>query len=517
LARNLYAILQRCALAALLAGPAFSSDLTMKVLDPDTGHPIPEAALTIKRLNPPAEWQLTTDSSGMATLPEASAGRYWIDAAKTGYLDPTDPASIGRGFDFTPPQPLPRLLVLRRVAAISGRVLREDGRSMSGLGVWALPMARAQESPAWPRSEPGAVTDDQGAYRLHGLLPGAHLIAVFLPEQASTEQASGIAYFPDSTGPFNARTVDLAPGADLASIDIRFPKWKAGTVSGTISGLPESWQGRRAVIGLLPQDGLRLPVATARSEPDGRFRLLGTPPGSYQLVAFGPDTGSGLESPPEGPEARFAGVAVKLREGEELVQDLAFTPGFRVEVAATGAAACPGASSLQPRPLINWPDWWRFPDRQADARIIWENLPPGPYRFDMPNLDNACTFAGFPNGQEGKLSASVYVRSNMTLMARISTSNGAVTGTVTRNHQPVAGALVALWFNGASPFARQAATDSQGAFRFDTLPSGDYWIVTIPPPSEGPPAARPQPLAFRQFGLSPGQAHSVELAVTEGN
>lgn len=279
----------------------------MKVVDPDTGHPIPEAALTLKRLNPPAEWQLTTDSSGMATLPEAQVGRYWIAAAKTGYLDPT---GFGHDFEFTPAQPLPRLLVLRRVGSISGRVLREDGRSMSGLGVWALPMARALESPAWPRSEPGAVTDDQGAYRLHGLLPGAYLIAVFLPEQASTEQASGIAFFRDSTGPYNARAADVAPGADLASIDIRFPKWKAGTVSGTISGLPDSWNGRRAVIGLLPQDGLRLPVATAHSEPDGRFRLVGTPPGSYQLVAFSPDTGSGFESPPEGSEARFAGVSV---------------------------------------------------------------------------------------------------------------------------------------------------------------------------------------------------------------
>lgn len=489
----------------------------MKVVDPDTGHPISEAALTLRRLNPPAEWQLTTDSSGMATLPEASAGRYWIDAAKTGYLDPTDPASLGRGFDFTSAQPLPRLLVLRRVAAISGRVLREDGRPMSGLGVWALPMARAQESPAWPRSEPGAVTDDQGAYRLHGLLPGAHLIAAFLPEQASTEQASGIAYFPDSTGPYNARTVDLTPGADLASIDIRFPKWKAGTVSGTISGLPESWQGRRAVIGLLPQDGLRWPIATARSEPDGRFRLVGTPPGSYQLVAFGPDTGSGLESTPEGSEARFAGAAVKLRDGEELVQDLAFTPGFRVEVSAAGAAACPGPIPLQPLPIINSPDWWRFPSRQAGARIIWENLPPGPYWFNTPDLDNACTFAGFPYGQENRLSASVYVRSNMTLTARISASTGAVTGTITRNQQPVAGALVALWFNGARPFARQAATDLQGAFRFETLPSGDYWIVTLPPPPEGPSATTPRPLALRQFALNPGQSHSVELAVAEGN
>lgn len=193
------------------------------------------------------------------------------------------------------------------------------------------------------------------------------------------------------------------------------------------------------------------------------------------------------------------------------------TPGFPVEVSATGAAGCPGASPLQPLPIINWPDWWRFPDRQAGARIIWENLPPGPYRFDMPDLDNSCTFAGFPHGDEGRLSASVYVRSSMNLVARISTSTGAVTGTVTRKQEPVAGALVALWFNGARPFARQSATDPQGAFRFDKLPSGDYWIVTLPPPPEDPPAGRPQPLTLRQFGLNPGQSHSVELAVTEGN
>ncbi|MGJ5815167.1 hypothetical protein [Paludibaculum fermentans] len=498
-------------LAACLAGPAISAELRILVIDPDKGQPVAAVSLTVKRIRPPAEWRLTCDEQGKAGIPEAAPGDYWISVEKAGYRDPTDPGGLGRTFEFKPDQPLPQVLVLRRTAAMSGRVLREDGRPMAGLGVWALPMAPADKAPAGTLEEPGAVTDDQGAYRLHGLLPGNYFIAVFLREQALTEQASGIVYFPDSTGPYHARAVGLSPGAELTSIDVRFPKWRAATVSGTISGLPDAWNGRRALIGLIPHDGLRLPVATTATGPDGRFRLSGAPPGKYQLVAFGPDAGSGFDSPPDDADARFAGAAVQLQDGEDLVQDLTLTPGFPIDVTTSGAASCAGAAKLQILPLVNWPEWWRFSQREGEGRTTWENVPPGAYLFDLPDLDTACTFTGLQTVQGGKLPASIIIKSAMTLAARISASNGTVTGSVVRNQEPAPGSPIALWYAGGRPFGRQTATDPQGSFRFEKLPAGEYWITALPP--EGVSPVRPVALVLRQFRLAPGQSIPVEITL----
>ncbi len=169
-----------------------------------------------------------TDADGRWQFSRVPTGRYTLLISKTGYVtlrygqsrpfEPGKPIVVGDG------QVLDRLdVALPRGAAIAGRIADEHGNPMAGAVVAAM---RYRYAAGQRRLAPvteglfafltgvGAITDDLGQYRLHGLSPGDYYVAVGLgpPAIPDGQADDGVGYAPS----FYPGTTSLAQADDAS-------------------------------------------------------------------------------------------------------------------------------------------------------------------------------------------------------------------------------------------------------------------------------------------------------------
>lgn len=422
------AVLLPLLLLSTLAGPA------LLLIDRDTGLPVEAAIIAFDSGS-----EFETNANGFVQLTGVTPGRYLLHIDSPGFIDLVP----SRTLRIAGAEQSPIIIPVVRGAAVSGQVADSDGHPISGMGVFALAGGRPV------RVDTPAVTDDEGRYRLHSLPPGVYTIA-------ATGKGHGTIY--------NATTIEVGPGANVTSIHLRAPPHQPATLSGTISAIPTQWPVRRAAVAITPQSGLQLPIAYTTTTEEGVFRLDGLPPGDYHAIAWGPLSPTGAENPPEGPEVRYASVPVSVQTGSPIELNLSLSPATRLQVSWEGAP-CDGADSLTVRPESAWPEHWIYPRRNLTNAAVWANLPSGPYRFEMPHLDPACTFVG--------------VRDSKALIVR---SAGGISGSLRSKGAPVKAAAILLWSDGPRHISAQTTTDESGAFQFTQLPRGHYQITLASKP-----------------------------------
>ena len=195
-----------------------------------------------------------TDADGRWQISRVPAGRYTLLISKTGYVtlrygqlrpfEPGKPIVVGDG------QVLDRLdVALPKGAAIAGRISDEHGNPMAGVSVRAMRYRYADgQRRLTPVTEglfsfltgDGAMTDDLGQYRLHGLSPGDYYVAVGIGPPAIPEgQADdGVGYapsfYPGTTSLAQAERVTLRVGQDAQNISFAVAPIRFATVSGTV-------------------------------------------------------------------------------------------------------------------------------------------------------------------------------------------------------------------------------------------------------------------------------------------
>jgi Carboxypeptidase regulatory-like domain len=184
-------------------------------------------------------------------------------------------------------------IALIPLVAIGGRVLDEDGDPLSDIRVQAEPLSRAQGV----STSQSRQTDDRGAFRVFGLVPGRYRICADL-DTDFMERAEAFVRtcYPSTAIDDESPAVTLAAG-DNSDIEIRMLRTRAYTLSGTIldvSGAPAA----RALVTFsrILKDG----VGGGRGwqvDATGRFTVGGLPPGEYGIYAaiggspFGEDDG----------------------------------------------------------------------------------------------------------------------------------------------------------------------------------------------------------------------------------
>jgi len=521
-----------------------STDVQGRVVDGATRAPLPEAIVTLAGRGGPE--RVIADAQAHFVFRNVAPGTYSLFAARAGYFGSgngeRDPAAPPLLVDLTGDRQSGDLtLPLWKLGAISGSVIA-DGDPLVGIEIRAL--RKSLVAGAWRLAPVAATTtDDRGAYRLSGLVPGEYVVAaqpdrepetalllsmlastpassadvmaaatasgLGVPERDSRLKTYALTFFRDAQTSGAATRVAVEASTDKTSVDFRLRAIRGVRVSGTLTGIDGPIEG--AVVRLLPADSTLetdpLELAAAACDSNGRFDLANIPPGKY-VVALLSRPAAGPPPPPASPQlpvptdptwwartpatvgsGNVAGLAVPVHRGFVVSGRVRFngasTPSA-AEVAQIALRLDPADGPLPP----GTPPWRGA--ISADGRFTTMSVPPGKYFVRVANvprgwqLDSARAAAGDAVDDALDLQAASVDDVVLTFSDRpLGGVNGRVVDTT---GAPVATAAVLIF-----PAERRAALDTSpqarrfklvrpgpnGLFGVGGLPAGSYLAIAV--------------------------------------
>ncbi len=445
---------------------------------------------------------ILTDDEGNFRFTELAPWQYSISVAGyRGYIrapeDLAKPKRYSIGDHVT--------IRMIRGGVITGRVTNADGEPVIAVHVAAL---RTRET----GTVKSGYTDDQGVYRLFGLAPGSYTVVANGAAQNrltrdSAYDGEGQTFHPSATTRDEATEVQLASGAELAGIDIRYRGGRGYTISGKVTGSPAQLRSTLVSVALenLATGANVKTLSLGGNEP---FAFEQIPDGDYRLVAE-------LRGDDETPTFASPFRDVKLRGGDaggiELRLAALASIAGRVAIEAT-AASRDQKSSLDlesvlldvvrseraaPR-LPAYVTAGNAPDEKGAFTI--RDLDPGRYRIEvrLPSEHFYVKSVELPLPATGGSSASGRLRDVahegfalrsgekltgmvVTLARGAAALRGKVAATSEVNPSPtrLRVHLVPAEAPAADDPLRYAETraGADAAFSFDNLSPGRYWLL----------------------------------------
>jgi hypothetical protein len=239
---------------------------------------------------PSTSYQAVTDDEGAFRFAELPAGRYIVQADKSGYVN------SGQGMAGRPAaqdvvagkEPKAFEIKLQQQGVITGRVLDADGEPVERANVQAVSNARTFRGMV-----AGAQTDDRGVFRLSKLAPGKYKILATRmpfgnPNVARQREIDAPTYHPATLDEATATEVSVASGEELGGVDIRLQKSVVVRVSGKIAGAPPGSFPHISLQPIVNPAAMRMMGfmgGGTSADPEGNFTLYGVRPGEYFLMA----------------------------------------------------------------------------------------------------------------------------------------------------------------------------------------------------------------------------------------
>ena len=402
------------------------------VLAPD-GTPVAGAVVRVElddrpwsRLRPEK-----TDESGRFEFVGVEPGSYAVVARHVDFApgittgvvvergaDVSSDVTLSRGVDVT------GRLVGAEDTPVSGRVLVQElnGRAAG----WALSAVLRAEAAA------------DGRFRIAGVPPGSHVLAIASPRHAT-------------------KRVDFAVAQRAVSVDVGDVPLEAGlTIRGHVRDKAANPVADARIMGYQRQrDGGGAPPTEAQSDADGSFLLGGLLPGSYQLHAMA----SGYAGAKRTAEAGAQSVEVVLEPGGTITGLVVDEAGRTVE--SYQVVAQPAREGRAARPHFESVG-------SADGRFRLDDVAEATYVVTVTAPERAPA-----TRSDVKVPAGGSVDVGRIRLAR----GGRVGGTVMDvQGAPIPGATVSVrgpgedWdLTGAEP---QAISDASGAFEVRGVPAG---------------------------------------------
>src|SRR5438093_4006044 len=160
--------------------PTPAGRITGRVLAADNGRPVKRARVFVSAVELPGGRGALTDDQGVFDLVELPAGRYTLSVSKSGFVSLSygqrRPLQAGTPLQLADGQEIKDIeFRLPRGSVIAGHVYDETGDPMPGVLVRVL---RYQYQQGDRRLAPAGTTqtDDQGQYRVWGLMPGDYYV-----------------------------------------------------------------------------------------------------------------------------------------------------------------------------------------------------------------------------------------------------------------------------------------------------------------------------------------------------
>jgi hypothetical protein len=493
-------------------------------------RPIRRVVVTMTGTGIATPRQVITDDAGRFAFSELPAGRFSLTAEKPAYLktyfgNRTPGRAPGMPIALAAGQQIDTVSIpIARGAAIGGRVTDELGTPLSSaqvqISLITFVNGERRLVPA-PSGTNYLTTDDRGAFRAYGLLPGDYVvlaasggggfgggsprlmtadeIAAAMNRTASAPVAPSrpltrvATYYPHATDPALAQTITLAIGDDRNDIDIvsAFAARTVVHVTGTASG-PDGQPLSNISVGIanLSTGSLTYSRGVLIAKPDGSFRMPALSPGRWLLF------GGAAES--DAPENRYSwwtsteiavgdqdltGVALRFERGSTVRGRLVFQgtqPPPDVTRLRVSLAALPAiADTAVPVPAV-------VPG--ADGTFAFEGVPPGKYRVAL-SAAGAWSLRSAMSGGRDTLDQPLEVAPGqdasltLTLTDRPTELSGVLLDQLGRPAPEYSVVVIsadrALWTTSPRRNSGVVKLGSDGRYRVTGLPPGEYLLCVL--------------------------------------
>lgn len=515
------------------AAAAATATIDGLVVRAGSGEPLARAQVTLIRTgdsagDPAARStpSASTGPDGRFILRNVEPGSYRVAVARNGYARQEYGQRVfgGQGATVTlrAGQRMPGLAFqLTPAGAITGMVSDASGEPLVGAHVQLM---RARYNAAGqPTLQPagGDRTNDRGEYRVYWVTPGRYYVAVNGAAPGRTAAAPGgvgsvneiverrypTAFYPGTTDLAQASVVEVAPAAELTSVDLVVPDQDLFQIRGRIVDPNTGRPPATAVVSVAARgaNGASVTISTTQSysAATGAFELRDVAAGSYWIRAIVAAGSADTILTPEAAGRTVADVfADSLFAGRQVAQAPIDVAGHVDDVALTLGTGVPigGVISVEDRPLSDVEGFDRIqvtlppaargmlvnPSRheplRADGAFTLSNVLPGEYTLAVHAAPHGYYVkearAGKLDVRDGPLVVSGPAVGTLSVV--LSPRSGQIDGVVIDGQkQPAAGVEVVLVpeRRPARPDRyRTATTDRAGAFSIRGIPPGDYKV-----------------------------------------
>ena len=468
-----------------------------QVLNAQTGEPVKKARVRVTGSSQPGRvFSAASDAGGRFTIEEIEPGTYSMFAERNGFVQ----AQYGAGWNR-----VPALLVLspgqrlRDVSfrlvpqgVITGRVVDEDGEPVEHVQVSATRRIRSGR----PNGQTGfAQTDDQGEYRIFGLEAGKYFLSAIYrqPSMMWTQDRTAGAgfdedyaptFYPGTNDPAGAVAINVQPGAQLRSVDIKLSKTRTVRIRGKVTSPLGEALTARTVVNALPRDKTAMEFfashMTQARNPNGTFELRGLTPGSYVLIA---------QSWVEG---KMYTARQPVDAGNTNVNDVELTLAGGVEVRGTvhvdGPANTPLGRlqvTLGPREMMRMGKQGAIVASDGSFKI--SDVPANLYSVAVFGMPETFYLSSIHQGDADVLDGGLDLTrgGGAQLEIVLSPNGGQVEGSVVDGDaKPAGNAVVVMAPEGRRreepAFYKVTGTDAQGHFTLKGIAPGDYRLFALP-------------------------------------
>jgi hypothetical protein len=263
-----------------------------KVVNSVTGEAVKKAVVTLRSANGESPFVAGSDQSGKFVFDNVPPATYIASAQAEGY---SNTGSSGKPIAVAAGQAVEDVQVrIPPLAAISGKVLDEDGQPMAGVMVSASRYTSTNLGKSLMMGST-AQTDDRGEYRIFGIQPGRYLLVAIAHGGPRAEQGANVhstvpeegyepVYYPGVTDLSQAPLQELQPGAEWAA-DFKLRHLPVYHIRGHVTGLTTRGRGNSVFAWRCEQEQLSMPL-TAGAQlgarlADSRFDISGVVSGTY--------------------------------------------------------------------------------------------------------------------------------------------------------------------------------------------------------------------------------------------